>query len=64
MAKSLERLQGDYEDALAASQDDPEDEKKATAANKAGKALTDARTEARIGRGGVGVVATDDGEDD
>jgi hypothetical protein len=64
MAKSLETLQSEYETALAAEQDNPDDEKKRQAAARASDRLTAARTAARADRGGIGVVAADDGEGD
>jgi hypothetical protein len=61
MAKksSIEDLQSDYETALAASQDDPDDKNKRKAANEAGRELQDARERERRAenRFGIGVVA-------
>lgn len=60
-------LAGKYETALAAHQDEPTDEKKRAAADKAGRALQDAREEQRVAEGRPAgltatVVTTDDGE--
>jgi hypothetical protein len=57
MAKSVEALSSEYETALAAHQDDPKDQQKRAAADKASARLVEARGAARAGRGGVGVVA-------
>lgn len=59
MAKSVDKLSSDYESALAAHQDDPADEGKRAAADKAAKRLTDARADARADRGGVTAVSED-----
>lgn len=63
----VESLASKYEAALAASQDNPDDEKKRAAADKAGRALQDAREDQRIGEGrpagmrvGVRAERTDD----
>lgn len=60
----LEALASKYETALAAHQDNPDDEKKRAAADKASQALQDAREEQRIAegrpRGLIATVRTDD----
>jgi hypothetical protein len=64
MAKSVEALSSEYETALAAHQDDPDDQRKRAAADKAATRLNQAREQSRQGRTGVGVATTDnDGEE-
>lgn len=64
MAKSVEALTSDYETALAAHHDDPDDARKRTAADRASERLNEARQQVRQGRSGVGVVTTDNTPED
>lgn len=61
-SKDLDALTSEYEAALAAHQDNPDDEKKRAAADKAASKLTEAREADRQGRAGVGVVIEDGDE--
>lgn len=57
----LEALISTYEDAVAAVQEDPDDDAKRAAMTKAGQRLADARQQSRAGRP-FGVVADGSGE--
>ena len=57
VGKSVDRLQAEYDTALAKEQDNPGDEKARGAASAAAGRLTEARTAMRASRSGLGVVA-------